>query len=80
MRQLPKCLDIPLVFASDGDINRARWLVEEIIDQGILHEPISQHREFFEQVDVQEEAFEQIAEAEAEKRREAIMRSLRRDD
>jgi hypothetical protein len=80
MRQLPKCLDIPLVFASDGDIDRARWLVEEIIDQGILHEPISQHREFFEQIDVQEEAFEQIAEAEAEKRRVAIMRNLRRDD
>ena len=80
VKQLPKCLDIPLVFASDGNIDRARWLVEEMIDQGILHEPISQHGEFFEQVDVQEEAFERIAEAEAEKRREAVMRNLRRNN
>ena len=78
--QLPKCLDIPLAFATGGDIERARWLVEDMIDQGILHEPSSDHQEFFEQAGIQEEAFEQIAEVEAEKQREEVMRNLRRDN
>jgi len=79
-KRLPKCLDIPLAFASGDDIDRARWLVEDMIDQGILHEPVGQHREFFEQADVQEKAFEQVAEAEAERRRKKVMRNLRRDN
>ncbi|WP_089649971.1 hypothetical protein [Halobacterium hubeiense] len=80
VEQLPKCLDIPLAFASGGDIDRARWLLEDMIDQGILHEPSSEHQEFFERADVQEEAFEQIAEAEAEKRQKEVMRNLRQDN
>jgi hypothetical protein len=78
--QLPKCLDIPLAFASSGNINRARWLVGDMIDQGVLHEPSSEHKEFFERADMKEEAFEQIAEAEAEDRREEVMQNLRRDN
>jgi len=78
VEQLPKCLDIPLAFASSGDIDRARWLLEDMIDQGILHEPSSEHREFFERADAQEEAFEQVAEAEAEKRRKEVIRDLRK--
>ena len=80
MSRLPKCLDIPLVFACDGEIDRAQWLIENLIDQGILHERSSQHQEFFEQADVQEQAFEQIAEVEAKIRREDVIRSLRRDN
>jgi hypothetical protein len=78
VKRLPKCLDIPLAFASGGDVDRARWLVDEMIKQEILHEPISEHGEFLERADMKEEAFEQIAEAEAENRREGVMRSLRR--
>jgi hypothetical protein len=80
VEQLPKCLDIPLAFANGGDIDRARWLLDDMLDQGILHEPISEQQEFFERADMKEEAFEQIAEAEAENRREEVMRALRRDN
>jgi hypothetical protein len=51
-----------------------------MIDQGVLHEPSSEHKEFFERADMKEEAFEQIAEAEAEDRREEVMQNLRRDN
>lgn len=80
VERLPKCLDIPLAFASGGDIDRARWLLEDMIDRGILHEPISEHGEFFERADMKEEAFEQIAEAEAETRRNEVIERLRRGD
>lgn len=80
VERLPKCLDIPLAFASGGGLDRARWLLEDLIEQGILHEPSSEHKEFFERADIQEEAFEQIAKTEAEKRREEVMRNLRRNN
>mgnify|MGYP006876413187 CR=1 FL=1 len=76
----PKCFEIPLAFASGGDIDRARWLVDDMIEQGILHEPISNHEAFFERADMKEEAFEQIAEAEAEQRREQVIQDLRQKD
>lgn len=78
--RLPKCLDIPLALAGGGDFDRARWLLEDMIDQAILHEPSNKHAEFFERADIQEEAFEQIAKAEAENRREEVMRNLRLDN
>lgn len=80
VERLPKCLDVPLAFASGGDIDRARWLLDDMIENGILHESLSEHQEFFERADMKEEAFEQIAEAEAENRREEVMRNLRRDN
>lgn len=80
VNRLPKCLDIPLAFAGGGDVNRARWLIDDMIDIGILHDSASEHRDFFERADMKEEAFEQIAEAEAENRREEVMGSLRGDD
>jgi len=80
VNRLPKCLDIPLAFASSGDIDRARWLIDDMVDQGILHDSSSEHPEFFEQADIKEEAFNQIAEAEAERRREEVIRRLRRDN
>lgn len=79
VEKVPKCLDIALVFASGGDIDRARWLVDNMIDQGILHEPSSQHSGFFNRSDMKEEAFEQIAEAEADDRHEEVMRNLRQN-
>lgn len=78
MKRLPKCVDVPLALASDGEINQARWLVERMIDQNILNESISQHQDFFEQADAKEEAFGQIAEAEAERRRKEVIQDLRR--
>lgn len=80
VERLPKCLDVPLAFASGGDIDRARWLLDGMIENGILHESLSEQQEFFERADMKEEAFEQIAEAEAENRREEVMRNLRRDN
>jgi hypothetical protein len=80
VEQLPKCLDIPLAVAINGDISRARWLIDDLIDQGILHEPSSEHEEFFERADAQTQAFEQVAQAEAEKRRQEVMRDLQRDN
>jgi len=80
VNRLPKCLDIPLALAGGGDFDRARWLLEDMIDQGILHEPSNEHTEYFEQADIQEDAFKQIAKAEAEKRREEVMRNLRLDN
>lgn len=79
IERLPKCLDVALAFAKDGDIDRARWLLDDMIENGILHESLSEQQEFFERANMKEEAFEQIAEAEAENRREEVMRNLRRD-
>lgn len=80
VEQLPKCLDIPLAFASNGDLDRAKWLIEDMIDQGILHEPSSEHSEFFQRAGMQEEAFEQLAKAESKKRQREVMRNLRQDN
>lgn len=80
VEQLPKCLDIPLAFASNGDLDRAKWLIEDMIDQGILHEPSSENSEFFERAGMQEEAFEQLAKAESKKRQREVMRNLRQDN
>lgn len=80
VEQLPKCLDIALAIAGGGNIDKARWLIENMIEYGILHEPSSQHREFFERADIQQEAFEQIAEAKAANRRDEAMRNLQEDN
>ncbi|GGK84654.1 hypothetical protein [Haloarcula sebkhae] len=80
IERVPKCLDIPLAFASGGNIDRAQWLLEDMIEQGILHEPSKQHLEFFEQADVMEKGFEQIAKAEAKRRQKEVMRNLRQNE
>jgi hypothetical protein len=80
VESLPKCLDVPLAFASGGNIDRARWLLDDMIENGIIHDSLSEHQEFFERANMIEEAFEQIANAEAENRREEVMRNLRRDN
>lgn len=80
VERLPKCLDIPLAFASDGNLDRAKWLLEDMIDQGILHESSSDHSEFFERADMEEEAFEQLAKAKGKKRQREVMQNLRQDN